>query len=85
MAVSQLVPLGHSCEDDGWCQFIHPETVADGECPAAQGGECLCHPYDEGDFVEVGVCICGAYGRAGTVHVAKPSPGEPPEECGVFG
>jgi hypothetical protein len=26
-------PVGHSCEDDGWCQYIHPaEEVEVGVC-----------------------------------------------------
>lgn len=39
-------------------------------------------PDDES--TEPGVCICGAYGPAGQTHIAKPSAGEPPEECGRF-
>ena len=33
---------------------------------------------------DVGVCWCGAYGRAGAIHNAKPSPDEPVEECGRY-
>lgn len=66
-----------------------------GECPDGDGcslvgcllyhrcGECGTRPCTCDD-PDVGVCWCGAYGTPGTVHVAKPSPNEPPEECGRF-
>jgi hypothetical protein len=38
----------------------------------------------EDEDVDIGVCICGAYGIAGGTHYAKPSPDEPLEECGTF-
>lgn len=37
----------------------------------------------EPDF-DIGMCWCGAYGRLGSVHNAKPSADEPVEECGRY-
>lgn len=36
------------------------------------------------DMIDIGMCWCGAYGRLGAVHNAKPSADEPVEECGTY-
>lgn len=43
--------------------------------------------FEEEEEYEIGTCMwgSGAYGKAGTIHIAKPSPDQPPEECCTFG
>lgn len=53
----------------------------DWACPDCGTRPCRC---PEDDTPEPGMCWCGAYGTYGQVHVAKPSPSEPPEECGRY-